>query len=103
MKVARQEGNYQAYAEENSRYTYLVEEIDKLKNPKKEQEAPVNDNADKISDLERRLRECAKRMSDARRDGNMQAYAEENSRYTYLVEEIDKLKNPKKEQEVPQK
>ena len=101
MKVARQEGNYQAYAEENSRYTYLVEEIDKLKNPKKEQEAPVNDNADKISDLERRLRECAKRMSDARRDGNMQAYAEENSRYTYLVEEIDKLKNPKKEQEAP--
>ena len=101
MKVARQEGNDQAYAEENSRYTYLIEKIDKLKNPKKEQETPVNDNADKISDLERRLRECAKRMSDAKRDGNMQAYAEENSRYTYLVEEIDKLKNPKKEQETP--
>ena len=101
MKVARQEGNDQAYAEENSRYTYLIEKIDKLKNPKKEQDTPVNDNADKISDLERRLKECAKRMSDAKRDGNDQAYAEENSRYTYLVEEIDKLKNPKKEQETP--
>ena len=101
MKVARQEGNDQAYAEENSRYTYLIEKIDKLKNPQKEQDTPVNDNADKISDLERRLKECAKRMSDAKRDGNDQAYAEENSRYTYLVEEIDKLKNPKKEQETP--
>ena len=103
MADARRDGNMQAYAEENSRYTYLIEEIDKLKNPKKEQETPVNDNADKISDLERRLRECAKRMSDAKRDGNMQAYAEENSRYTYLVEEIDKLKNPEKEQDEPSK
>ena len=101
MKVARQEGNDQMYAEANSQYAHLVEEIEALKNPKKEQEAPVNDNAEKVSDLERRLRECAKRMADARRDGNMQAYAEENSRYTYLVEEIDKLKNPKKEQEAP--
>ena len=103
MADARRDGNMQAYAEENSRYTYLVEEIDKLKNPKKEQKAPVNDNAEKVSDLERRLRECAKRMADAKRDGNMQAYAEENSRYTYLVEEIDKLKNPEKEKDEPSK
>ena len=45
MKVARQEGNDQMYAEANSQYAHLVEEIEALKNPKKEQEAPVNDNA----------------------------------------------------------
>lgn len=98
-KIARQEGNDQMYAEANSRYARLLEEIDKLKNLKKEQEAPVNDNAEKISNFERRLRECAKRMADAKRDGNMQAYAEENSRYAYLVEEIDKLKKIEKEPE----
>ena len=37
MQKAREEGNEQAYAEERSRYSYLTEEINKLKNPTKQQ------------------------------------------------------------------
>ena len=99
MQKAREEGNEQAYAEERSRYSYLTEEINKLKNPTKEQkEDNSNEIENQIKDLEEKLKACAERMQKAREEGNEQAYAEERSRYSYLTEEINKLKNPTKQQ-----
>ena len=57
-----------------------------------------NETENQIKDLEEKLKACAERMQKAREEGNEQAYAEERSRYSYLTEEINKLKNPTKQQ-----
>lgn len=57
-----------------------------------------NEIENQIKDLEEKLKACAERMQKAREEGNEQAYAEERSRYSYLTEEINKLKNPTKQQ-----
>lgn len=53
----------------------------------------INGNENQIKDLEEKLKACAERMQKAREEGNEQAYAEERSRYSYLAEEINKLRN----------
>lgn len=99
MQKAREEGNEQAYAEERSRYNYLTQEINNLKqNQQSDTKDNSNDVENQIKDLEEKLKACAERMQKAREEGNEQAYAEERSRYSYLTEEINKLKNQTKQQ-----
>ena len=99
MQKAREEGNEQAYAEERSRYNYLTQEINNLK---QKQQSDTKDNSNneenQIKDLEEKLKACAERMQKAREEGNEQAYAEERSRYNYLTQEINNLKGQNQQQ-----
>ena len=99
MQKAREEGNEQAYAEERSRYNYLTQEINNLK---QNQQSDTKDNSNnvenQIKDLEEKLKSCAERMQKAREEGNEQAYAEERSRYNYLIQEINNLKGQNQQQ-----
>ena len=99
MQKAREEGNEQAYAEERSRYNYLIQEINNLKqNQQSDTKDNSNDVENQIKDLEEKLKSCAERMQKAREEGNEQAYAEERSRYNYLTQEINNLKGQNQQQ-----
>ena len=99
MQKAREEGNEQAYAEERSRYNYLTQEINNLKqNQQSDTKDNSNDVENQIKDLEEKLKSCAERMQKAREEGNEQAYAEERSRYNYLIQEINNLKGQNQQQ-----
>ena len=76
-----------------------IEEINKLKNQAKEQKEDYsNEIENQIKDLEEKLKLCAERMQKAREEGNEQAYAEERSRYNYLIQEINNLKGQNQQQ-----
>ena len=99
MQKAREEGNEQAYAEERSRYNYLTQEINNLKqNQQSDTKDNSNNEENQIKDLEEKLKACAERMQKAREEGNEQAYAEERSRYNYLTQEINNLKGQNQQQ-----
>ena len=99
MQKAREEGNEQAYAEERSRFNYLTQEINKLKqNQQSNTKDNSNDIENQIKDLEEKLKACAERMQKAKEEGNEQAYAEEKSRYNYLTQEINNLKGKNQQQ-----
>ena len=99
MQKAREEGNEQAYAEERSRFNYLTQEINNLKqNQQSDTKDNSNDVENQIKDLEEKLKACAERMQKARQEGNEQAYAEERSRYNYLTQEINNLKGKNQQQ-----
>ena len=99
MQKAREEGNEQAYAEERSRFNYLTQEINKLKqNQQSNKKDNSNDIENQIKDLEEKLKACAERMQKAKEEGNEQAYAEEKSRYNYLTQEINNLKEKNQQQ-----
>ena len=96
---AREEGNEQAYAEERSRFNYLTQEINNLKqNQQSDTKDNSNDVENQIKDLEEKLKACAERMQKAKEEGNEQAYAEEKSRYNYLTQEINNLKGKNQQQ-----
>ena len=99
MQKAREEGNEQAYAEERSRFNYLTQEINKLKqNQQSNKKDNSNDIENQIKGLEEKLKACAERMQKAKEEGNEQAYAEEKSRYNYLTQEINNLKGKNQQQ-----
>ena len=92
MQKAKEEGNEQAFIEERSRYNYLTEEINKLK-----QQFDTKNNSNSIENLDKALKECSERMQKAREEGNEHKYAEERSEFSHLTEEINKLKSKSKE------
>lgn len=94
MQKAKEEGNEQAFIEEKSRYNYLTEEINKLK-----QQFDTKNNSNSIENLDKALKECSERMQKAREEGNEHKYAEERSEFSHLTEEINKLKSKSKSKE----
>lgn len=92
MQKAKEEGNEQAFIEERSRYNYLTEEINKLK-----QQFDTKNNSNSIENLDKALKECSERMQKAREERNEHKYAEERSEFSHLTEEINKLKSKSKE------
>ena len=100
MRVARAEGNDQAYAQARSEYSSLTEEISNLQNEKQRQEETKTPKANeqeaedidgRIATAQKELRETAEKVRAARRAGNEEEAKEEQKKYNEIASEIKKL------------
>lgn len=107
MKIDKERGNTAGEAEEHSRYSYLVELINELKenrikelenmfssNSKKSGET-LEDLDKKITHLEQKAKEVAQRMRADKEFGNYAGEAQAHAEFNEIIQQINDLKNKK--------
>lgn len=90
-KVFKEEGYTEGEAKEASRFAEITEEISKLR----EEEKREIERKVKIAELEKELKDCAKRRKIFKEEGYIEGEAQENSRFAELTQKINDLSENK--------